>query len=405
MVLLSFVLQIVAIGALRQYRVRPEDDHFGFGWEMGRIGRSIALGQGFSNPYGDSTGPTAWEPPVYPYLMGQVFKLFGIYSAASAWVLLSFNSLFMALTSIPIFFVARRTLGERLAWWPAWIWALLPYEMYWSIHWLWDTTFGPFLLACIFLVSLELQEWRGWKGWAVFGFLWGLTGLSNASLLAFLPFCGLWIWYRRHKTNLPSLPGVVLASAIFFVCVGPWMARNYRTFGHMGLIRDDFGFQLRLGNGPTADGMWMAYMQPNLNIVEFNEFRRLGEIAYEQRCRREALNWIRANPARFAVVSLKRFFYYWGGVPKPTNSAAVVDLRNSLFLAGSLLAIWGLARAVRKKIPGAGLFLCLVLSYPTLYYFVYPHARYRHPIEPELLILVVFLVSQTGRRITASRQR
>ena len=94
MVLLSFLLQLVAIGVLRQYRTRPGEDNFGFGFEMGRVGRSIALGQGFSNPYGGNTGPTAWEPPLYPYLIGGVFKVFGVYTYASAWVLLSINSLF-----------------------------------------------------------------------------------------------------------------------------------------------------------------------------------------------------------------------------------------------------------------------------------------------------------------------
>jgi hypothetical protein len=47
---------------------------------------------------------------------------------------------------------------------------------------------------------------------------------------------------------------------------------------------------------------------------------------------------------------------------------------------------------VRQKRPGAWLFAGLVLTYPTVYYFVYPHARYRHPIEPELIILIVFLI-------------
>jgi len=70
MVLLSFLLQIAAIGIFRQYHTRPGEDNFGFCFEMGRIGRSIALGQGFSNPYGGNTGPTAWEPPLYPYLIG-----------------------------------------------------------------------------------------------------------------------------------------------------------------------------------------------------------------------------------------------------------------------------------------------------------------------------------------------
>src|SRR6202051_4268212 len=100
---LSFFLQLAAIPAFHQYRPRPGDDHFEFGWEMGRVGRSIALGQGFSSPYEGNTGPTAWEPPLYPSLIGAVFKIFGIYSHRSAWVLLSVNSLFATLTGIPIF--------------------------------------------------------------------------------------------------------------------------------------------------------------------------------------------------------------------------------------------------------------------------------------------------------------
>jgi 4-amino-4-deoxy-L-arabinose transferase-like glycosyltransferase len=396
MVFVSFTLQVAAIGIFHQYRFRAGDDHFAFGWEMGRVGRSIALGQGFSNPYGDSTGPTAWEPPLYPYLIGGVFKLFGIYSNASAWVLLTINSLFTALTTIPIFFIARKTMGEKVARWSAWTWALLPYSMYWSIHWVWDTTLGPLLLSLIFLVSLELEDWEGWKGWTIYGALWGLGALSNPSMLAVLPVSGLWIWYRRHKRALPSFAGVVLASVVFFACLTPWLVRNYRTFGRFVFIRDDFGLQFRLGNGPYADGRLMAYLQPNLNVVEFEKFRRLGELAYAEECRRQAFGWIGENPGRFAAISLKRFVYYWAGVPKEMGSTALFDFRNSLFLASSALAIWGLARAIRKKTPGAWLFLLLVLSYPTTYYFVFPHARYRHPIEPELLILIVFLISEAG---------
>ncbi len=398
MVVISLALQIFAIGLLKQYRIRTTNDHFEFGWEMGRIGQSIAEGRGFASPYGDSTGSSAWEPPLYPFLIGGVFKVFGIYSLASAWVLLSINSLFTALTCIPIFFIARRFIGAKLAQWAGWTWALNPYAMYWSIHWIWDTTLSPFLLACIFLISLKMEEWDGWKGWALFGTLWGLAGWSNPSMLSFLPCSGLWIWYRRNKNGRRSLVGVVLASLIFFLCLTPWMIRNYRVFGRLVFIRNDFGLQFRLGNGPGADGMLMPYLQPNLNGPEFESYRRLGELAYSERCKRLALGWVREHSGRFAVISLKRFFYYWGGVPKATGSTAPVDFRNSFFLASSVLAIWGLARALKKKMPGAGPFLLLVLSYPTVYYFIYPHARYRHPIEPELLILIVFLISETSRR-------
>ncbi len=378
--------------------MRVGDDHFGFGFEMGRIGRSIAEGHGFSSPYEGDTGPSAWEPPLYPYLIGGVFKVFGVYTLASAWVLLSINSLLATLTTIPVFWIAHRTFGERNAVWSAFVWALCPYVWYWSIHWIWDTTFTPLVLACVFLVALELQDWPGWRGWILFGALYGLGTLANPTMLAFLPFCGLWIWRGRYKCGLPSLAGVVLSSVTFFMVLSPWLIRNYEVFGQFVFIRNDFGLQFRLGNGPGADGMLMPYLQPNLNQLELEKFQRMGELKYAAECKRVAFEWVREHPGRFAVISLKRLFYFWNGVPRPTGSTAVFDFRSSAFLATSVLALWGLSRALRQKRPGAWLYAGLVLTYPAAYYFVFPHARYRHPMEPELLILIVFLLSQVRIR-------
>jgi len=402
---LSFLIQLALIGLFHQYRMRTQEDHFGFGFEMGRIGRSIALGQGFSNPYGGNTGPSAWEPPVYPYLIGIVFKTFGIYSNASAWFLLSINSLLASLTTIPIFLIAYLTFGPRVAIWSARAWALNPYVWYWSIHWIWDTTLTPLLLALIFLTALELEQWPGSRGWILFGVLWGIGALANPSMLAFLPFCGLWIWRRRYRRGLPSVAGVVVSSLVFFLVLSPWLIRNYAIFGRFVFIRDDFGLQLRLGNNKFSDGMLFASLQPNLNQPEFDNFKRMDELGYESYCRRRAYDWIRENPRRFLIVSMKRFFYYWNGVPRPTDSLAWFDFRSSLFLASSVLAIWGAGRAVRQKRQGAWLFVGLILTYPTVYYFVFPHARYRHPIEPELFILAVFLLSETGKRVGREIER
>jgi len=371
---------------------------------MGRIARSIAQGRGFSSPYEGNTGPSAWEPPLYPYFMGGVFKIFGVYTFASAWVLLGINSLLATVTTIPVFWIAHRTFGERLAVWSAYTWALNPYVWYWSIHWIWDTTFTPLILASVFLLALQLGEWPGWRGWVLFGAFYGVGALANPTMLAFLPFCGLWIWRQRYRRGLPSLTGVVLSSAAFFLVLSPWLIRNYQAFGHFVFIRNDFGLQFRLGNGPGADGMLMPYLQPNLDGQEFEKFRRMGELGYAAECKRLALDWIRTHPARFVVISLKRFFYFWNGVPRPTSSVAPVDFRSSAFLATSVLAIWGLVRALRQKRPGAWLYAGLVLTYPTVYYFVYPHARYRHPMEPELLILIVFLLSELRTGKVSSRQ-
>ncbi len=401
---LSFFLQIAAIGVLHQYRTRPGNDNFEFGWEMGRVARSIALGHGFSSPYEGDTGPTAWEPPLYPYLMGGVFKLSGIYSHASAWILLSINSLFATLTTIPIFLLGQKTFSERVATWSAYGWALNPYVWYWSIHWIWDTTFTPLVLACIFLIALELQIAPGKGGWILFGGLYGVGALANPTMLAFLPFCGLWIWRQRYRRGLPSLGGVVLSSIVFFAILSPWVVRNYQVFGRFVFLRDDFGLQVRLGNGPSADGMLMAYLQPNLNKLELQQFQTMGELAYAEACKQQAFDWILQHPGRFTVISMKRLFYYWNGVPRPSGSTSPVDFRSSAFLATSVLALWGLGRALRQKRTAAWLYAGLVLTYPTVYYFVFPHARYRHPIEPVLVILIVFLLLEVRQPVFASKR-
>jgi 4-amino-4-deoxy-L-arabinose transferase-like glycosyltransferase len=403
MVLLSFLLQLAAIAIFRQYHTRPGEDNFGFGFEMGRVGRSLALGQGFSNPYGGNTGPTAWEPPIYPYLIGGVFKIFGVYTYASAWVLLSINSLFASLTTVPVFLIANRTFSPRVAIWSARTWAFNPYVWYWSVHWIWDTTFTPLVLAMIFLISLKLalpgrEHSDNLRDWILFGALWGVGALANPAMLSFLPFCGLWIWRQRYRHGLRSFVGVALSSFVFFLVLSPWLVRNYEIFGRFVFIRDDFGLQLRLGNNKLADGMLIATLQPNLNKLEFEKFQSMGEIRYEAECRRLAFNWIREHPGRFVVISMKRLFYFWNGVPRPTDSRAPWDFRSSLFLASSVLAIWGLSRALRQKRPGAWLYAGLVATYPTVYYFVFPHARYRHPIEAELFILAVFLLSEVRNR-------
>ena len=396
MVVIAFGLRFGYIVADHTYKFKTLDNNFSFGFEMGRIGRAIATGQGFSDPFEGRTGPTAWEPPLYPYLIAAVFKITGVYTHASALILLSINSFFSALTCIPIFLIAKKCLSEKVALWSGWLWALLPSVMYWCTRWVWETSLAALLLAILFWITLQLEEARGAKLWIVYGVLWGIAALTNTSLLAFLLPSGLWAWYRRYKKQAGSLPQVALASLFFMATISPWLVRNYETFGKFIFVRSNFGAELRLGNGPFADGTWMQWLHPSQNIVELRRYQQMGELTYVAVRKREAMEFIRASYPRFAWISVKRFIYYWGGLPRSSKIAALAPFKNSLFLASSVLAFWGLGRALRRHWPGAWLFFWLLLTYPTIYYFVFPHPRYRHPIEPELGILIVYVISEAG---------
>ena len=398
-VLIAFAIRVAYILIAHTYRFKPIEDNFGFGYEMGRIGRALAFGQGFSNPFNGITGRTAWEPPLYPFLIAGVFKLFGIYTRASAFVLLTLNSLFSALTCIPISLIAGRCFNKTVARWSSWLWALLPPIIFWSTRYVWETSLAALLLATIFWVSLNLENSDGLTPWFEFGYLWGFAALTNTAVLAFLPVSGLWAWFRRRQAGKRSFPGVLLASIVFAVCLTPWLVRNYRAFGHFIFIRSNFGAELRLGNGPGADGTWMDYLHPSKNAQQLELYREMGETAYVAERKRQAVAYIKEDVGRFAVLSFKRFVYFWAGLPRSGNSR-LVPFGNSLYLASSVLAIWGLIRALRNHAGGAWLFFWLLVSYPLIYYAVFVLARYRHPLEPELLILIVYIICQAEPRRT-----
>ena len=384
------------------YKFKISDNNFNFGWEMGSIGGSLASGHGFSSPFGTPTGPTAWEPPLYPYLIAGVFRVFGIYSRASAFVLLTINSIFSALTCIPIFLIARRMFSEKVAVGSAWAWALLPNVIFWCTRAVWETSLAALLLSTIIWLALTFEDRDGWMAWIQFGVLWGLTALSSTSLLSFLPVAGLWGWYHRARRGKRSLAGVVLASVIFFACITPWLVRNYQTFGKFIFIRDNFGAELRLGNGPGADGTLMVYLDATHDVYGMRQFKAMGELPYIAMRKQQALAYIRADYSRFAKLSVKRFVYFWASPPKDTQPPWLSEVKNSLFLAASVLMFWGLGRALRLRKPGAWLLFWLVLIYPAMYYFVYAIPRYRHPIEPMMTVLAVFLLTEAGKKPKAS---
>ncbi|HZQ96295.1 MAG TPA: glycosyltransferase family 39 protein [Candidatus Sulfotelmatobacter sp.] len=395
--LVALLLRIAWILIGHTYRFKAADNNFSFGWEMGRIAASIASGQGFSNPFGPQTGPTAWEPPLYPYLVAGVFRTFGIYSQASALALLAINSGFSALTCIPIFLIARRIFSEKVAIVSAWAWALLPNVIFWCTRAVWETSLAALLLTTIFWLALTLEDREGVVPWLQFGLLWAIAALSNTSLLSFLPAAGLWAWYRRAKRGKRSMAGVVLASVVFLACIAPWVVRDYRTFGKFIFVRDNFGAELRLGNGPGADGTWMEYLHPTQDVYGMRQYESMGELPYIAMRRQQALQYIQADYARFFGLCVKRFIYFWAGPPKATQPPWLSEAKNSLFLASSVLTFWGIARALKMLRPGAWLLFWLLAIYPDIYYLVFPSPRYRVPIEPAMTILCVFLITEAGK--------
>src|SRR5882762_5138740 len=129
-----------------------------YGYELGRVARAIAAGEGFSSPLRDlDTGPTAWFTPIYPYLVAGIFKVWGIYSDMSRLIIATLNCAFAALTIIPIHGIAKRTFGEGVAMGASWAWVFLPTALYFPVLWVWDTALTALFFLLIFWATLALR--------------------------------------------------------------------------------------------------------------------------------------------------------------------------------------------------------------------------------------------------------
>jgi len=79
MVLVALALRLAVAPLLYQQQLDPQRDHWPFGYEAGRIARSIVQGRGFGSPLFAETGPTAWMPP-HTRTSGQAFSRWRVVS-------------------------------------------------------------------------------------------------------------------------------------------------------------------------------------------------------------------------------------------------------------------------------------------------------------------------------------
>jgi hypothetical protein len=408
----AFAIRVLYMTLAHTYRLRPYVDHFQFGWEAGRIARSLVTGHGFANPFAPSflgpTGPTAWVPPAYPFVIAGTFKLFGVYTPASGWVLLAINCVLSAATALAVWEIACRCISRSNAVWSGWLWALYPAAMQYAVRWVWEICLTTFLFAWVIVLALRMRginvnageghESSGaqTRQWLLFGLLWGIIALSTSTLLLFLPVCGLWIligtWKRPH-----SLRNAVLAGIVFLACLLPWELRNYRAFHAFVPIRGNLGVETYLGNGPGSNGFVMVYDHPNWAADQFHLYRQMGELHYAKMRGELARAYMHAQPAHFAANTLKRIYFFWISVP--SDAPLALELPRVLSYSFiSVAGLLGLALALRNSIPGAGLLAWVFLLLPIPYYTVFVQARFRHPLEPIITIFGVYLFQSARLR-------
>jgi 4-amino-4-deoxy-L-arabinose transferase-like glycosyltransferase len=392
MVIVALCVRLGVMAFVYPDRLDPARDHWKFAGETGRIARSLIEGRGFGNPLFAQTGATAWLAPIFPAVLAGTFKIFGVYTKASALAILSFDCLLSALTCIPVFFIARRTFGDAAALWAGWLWAFFPYSITFASGFIWDTTLSTLLMALLFLAVLKLEGNSRWLPWFGFGLLAGFAALTNAVLLAPLPFLAMWLLYRFRKRGQQWFaPGLAALLGVLLVA-SPWFLRNYRTFHKFIPVRDGLWFEVYCGNNADSWHWDPPGYHPSDSDTEWREYQQLGEIGYMQLKKREALAFIGAHKRLYAIQTLRRIVYIWTGFwsfSRRYLNEEPFDPPNILFCTAlTVLAFLGLRRACRDSgFARIAPYLIAFFFFPLVYYFTHPEDYYRRPIDPMMVAL------------------
>jgi len=382
-----------------------------FEQETGSIAYSLATGKGFSSPFRRETGPTAWLTPVYPLLVAGVFRIFGILTAKSFFTIVFLNALFSSLACIPIFSVGKRMGGLGVASGAAWLWALYPNAVMMPFEWVWDTCLAALLGAVLLWATLELADSRRrGRDWCAYGLLWGFTLMTNPSLGLLLPFLLGWAAFRGRRVAKLSLWRPALAGGIAILCCVPWTVRNYFVFHKLVPLRSNFPLELYIGNNnnyATRQFVWPPKITKERELLRYF---RLGEVAFMEEEQRKAMEFVRAHPGIAMELIGGKFVSFWTGVAEPVQVLKTTDslLIRTLIVCNTLAAVGALAGIVvlfMNRDPCAFPAAVFPLVFPWLYYVTHPNLRYRHPIDPVLLLLAAVAAAPVWRLVARTLVR
>src|SRR6202789_1141386 len=375
-----------------------------FLFESGNIAHSLATGHGFSSPFRVDTGPTAWMTPLFPLLLAGIIRLFGAYTfhAWAATVLLNITC--CTLACIPIYFTGRRIGGVRLAAGAGWLWAIFPNAILLPVESMWDASISALLAATILWATLALAESQRLRDWCAYGLLWGMALMCNATLAALFPFLLGWLVYRARQEWRRSVRNAAAAFTIIILCCVPWTVRNYRVFHQFVPLRSVLGLQLWLGNNDQTQDIFRGDLHPIYNGAEREKYISLGEIAYMQQKKQEAIAYMFSHPAREIHLVLYRAISIWsGGTPYPlVDFIGTPSLRFRTVLAFNIVAalgtLCGIIILFRERSPFAIPIATFPLIYPWAYYLTLALPRYRLPIDPIVMLLLAICIQRPAQK-------
>jgi hypothetical protein len=146
---------------------------------------------------------------------------------------------------------------------------------------------------------------------------------------------------------------------------------------------------------------------PTNNPNELRKVQLVGEPAYMAEKQREAGDFVAQYPLRFAALTLRRILYTWTSLWDFRARWTLDELgvpHILLYTILSLLAFAGFGWAIQNNLDGLVPLAILLVCFPMIFYISYSDFRYRHSIDPVVVIFAVYGTINLWSNRRAARQ-
>jgi hypothetical protein len=400
---------------------------------------------GFESETREVVSPTAYRPPLYPWLLSwlvdhaalnpqRIAVLHVMLGMVTVWLTISISRALhqshswlpgLAVVVDPLLLRASQlVMTETLA-------ACLV-VLAWRL-WLvvWPVTDKQAAGSGLPKVTTKARSATQWTSMVGLGIVWGLAILARPTAAPWVAVCafgGLLLGYRWKR----RLHDFLFLSVLVVCTIAPWTVRNYRTFGKPIWATTHGGYTLLLANNPllfehfatvgpsrdwNAEPFHAAWAgrggQESPLAPTDSEFWRaphsseaaasqLDELSDDRLAYSAAWATIASQPAMFALSCIYRVLWLWAPWPN-TDSLLVRIAIGAWYAVWFGLAILGAKLGVRRLGWRASLLpLGLVLALTVVHAVYWSNMRMRGPVMPAVYVAAAEVVGRLSRRKAAT---
>ena len=326
--------------------------------------------------------------PAYPVFLAAVFTLFGESILAVRIV----ESLMGALLAVMIATLGKRAGGEIVGTIAGTLWSIYPLGVFLA-GLVYPTTLATTLLACgVWCVLPDPQEEFSARGIFFGGIFFGLAALTIPVALLTIVFIAAWVCYWVPRSRLVLVSLLLLGAGLSLV---PWTARTFFVHGQLVAVQPVQQHLPRIpnpGSNVPLSRLERILQRPDLFAIHFaRQFLGFWQL-YPDRIKmskpgyRERLHGRQPRLVKDTV--------YRPGLP--INLVSIIST-GPVLLFGILGAGAMWLRGVRRELS---MLLAMIFSFAVGYSLFVGKIRYRIPVEPYIIILGAFGVTQTWQYLS-----